>query len=106
MKRVDANQSKIVKELRSIGATVQSLADLGDGCPDILVGTQGKNFLFEIKDWKQPPSKRRLTPKEKLWQESWRGQVHTIETFSEALTILGLAVEASVYAKTNSPIRS
>jgi hypothetical protein len=87
-RRIDANQSKIVRELRSIGASVQSLADLGDGCPDILVGAQGKNFVFEIKDWKQPPSKRRLTPKEKIWHESWRGQVHVIETFSEALEVL------------------
>ena len=88
MKRVDANQSLIVKELRAIGATVQSLADLGKGVPDLLVGWRGQNWLMEIKDWKQPPSKRRLTPDEKKWHQSWNGQVHVVETFDEALKII------------------
>jgi hypothetical protein len=87
-KRVDANQSSIVRALREIGASVQSLADLGKGVPDIAVGYRGKNFLFEIKDWKQPPSKRRLTPDEKKWHQSWNGQVHVVETFDEALKII------------------
>lgn len=87
-KRVDANQSLIVKQLRAIGATVQSLADLGKGVPDLLVGWRGKNWLMEIKDWKQPPSKRRLTPDEKKWHQSWNGQVHVVETFDEAMKII------------------
>lgn len=87
-KRVDANQSLIVKDLRRIGASVQSLADLGKGVPDIAVGYRGQNFFFEIKDWRQPPSKRRLTPDEKKWHQSWQGQVHVIETFNEALKII------------------
>ena len=87
-KRIDANQSLIVKELRAIGATVQSLADLGKGVPDLLVGWRGQNWLMEIKDWKQPPSKRRLTPDEKKWHRSWNGQVHVVETFDEALKII------------------
>jgi hypothetical protein len=87
-KRVDANQSLIVRELRAVGATVQSLADLGKGAPDLLVGWRGKNWLIEIKDWKQPPSKRRLTPDEKKWHQTWNGQVNVVETFDEALKII------------------
>lgn len=87
-KRVDANQSTIVRALRDIGASVQSLADLGKGVPDLLVGYRGNNWLMEVKDWKQPPSKRRLTPDEKKWHQSWNGQVHVVETFDEALKII------------------
>lgn len=87
-KRVDANQSSIVRDLRRVGATVQSLAEVGSGCPDLLVGYRGQNHLMEIKDWKQPPSKRRLTPHEKKWHQSWQGQVHVVETFDEALKII------------------
>jgi hypothetical protein len=89
-KRIDANQSKIVKELRALGAIVQSLADLGDGVPDLLVAFRGRNWLFEVKDWRQPPSKRRLTPKEKQWHLSWAtaGQVSVIETTEDALKVL------------------
>lgn len=88
MKRTDGNHSRVVKELRQMGVSVQSIADIGDGCPDILCGFRGVNVILEIKDWKQPPSKRRLTPKEKLWHEGWRGQVQTIETSAEAFSII------------------
>lgn len=90
MKRVDGNHSRIVKELRQVGAVVQSIADLGDGVPDILVAYRGRNWLFEIKDWRQPPSKRRLTPKEKQWHAFWlvAGQVAVVETSEEALKVM------------------
>lgn len=87
-KRTDGNHKEIVKALREIGASVQSLAELGSGVPDILVGFRGKNYTFEIKDWRQPPNKRKLTPDEKKWHELWTGQVAVIETFNEALAIL------------------
>ena len=48
-KRVDMNQPEIVADLRGIGATVQHLHMVGKGCPDILVGFRGNNWLFEIK---------------------------------------------------------
>jgi hypothetical protein len=89
-KRVDANQSTIVKELRKLGAVVQSIADLGAGAPDLLVAYKGRNWLFEVKDWRQPPSKRRLTPQEKQWHQLWQtaGQVSVIETTEDALKVM------------------
>ena len=48
-KRVDDNQTKIVKELRGEGMTVQHLHGVHGGCPDIVVGYKGKNYMFEIK---------------------------------------------------------
>lgn len=62
--RIDANQPDIVKALRKMGAFVQSLAAVGDGCPDLLVGFRGKTYLIEVKDGDKPPSKRALTPAE------------------------------------------
>jgi hypothetical protein len=44
--------------LRSAGATVQSLAGVGKGVPDLLVGFKGQTLLFEVKDGFKPPSKR------------------------------------------------
>ena len=50
--RTDSNHEEIVKALRAVGATVQSLAGVGHGVPDLLVGYQGKTSdtfgLFEI----------------------------------------------------------
>lgn len=86
--RLDANHNDIVRALRASGCSVQSLASLGGGAPDILVGIDGHNYLFEIKDPTKPPSKRRLTPEEESWHLGWRGQVHIIETLGDALEVL------------------
>ena len=48
--KVDANQAEIVQALRQIGAVVQSLAAVGNGCPDLLVGYRNRLFLLELKD--------------------------------------------------------
>lgn len=71
--KVDANQAEIVAALRSAGATVQSLAEIGDGCPDLLVGLAGKTVLIEVKDSAQPPSKRQLTDDQSRWHGAWCG---------------------------------
>lgn len=71
--KVDANQAEIVAALRQAGATVQSLAEIGDGCPDLLVGLAGKTVLIEVKDSAQPPSKRQLTDDQLRWHGAWAG---------------------------------
>jgi arginine repressor len=90
--RVDDNQAEIVAALRAAGCTVQSLAAVGRGCPDLLVGrtrstgTQ-RNYLLEIKDGAKPPSRRKLTPDEQAWHAAWRGQVAVVESVDEALEV-------------------
>jgi hypothetical protein len=91
-KRTDRNQNQIVEALRAIGATVQHLHELGQGCPDLLVGHKGLNYVLEVKDPSQVPSKRRLTPDEKEWHAEWRGQVATVETVEEAYAAIGVTV--------------
>ena len=49
-KKVDSNQTRVVKALRELGATVQHLHAVGKGCPDLLVGYKGSNYLLEVKD--------------------------------------------------------
>lgn len=83
--RVDANQEVIIAALRKIGASVQPLHTVGDGCPDLLVGWRGVNSLLEVKDGKQPPSKRRLNALQTSWRDSWRGSVHKVESVQDAL---------------------
>jgi len=71
--RTDRNQTEIVEALRAAGASVYSLAAVGDGIPDLLCGFRGKTALIEVKDSQQPPSKRQLTPDQLDWHGSWRG---------------------------------
>ena len=86
--RTDANQREIVDGLRKRGATVQVLSSVGGGCPDILVGYYGRNYLLEIKDGKKPPSARELTPEEKDWHYCWQGRVSTVEDLDEAWAVI------------------
>lgn len=71
--KVDDNHDEIVKVLRQMGASVQSLAAIGKGCPDLLVGYKGKNILIEIKDGRKPPSQRKLTEQQLDWMTYWNG---------------------------------
>lgn len=89
--KVDANQAEIVAALEAAGCSVQSLAPVGNGCPDLLVGCAGKNLLLEVKDPAQPPHKRRLNSHQKPWHAEWRGVAHLVETVDQALCIVAHA---------------
>ena len=88
-RRVDANQGEIVKALRQIpGCTVSSLAAVGKGMPDLLVGYMGTNYLLECKDGSKPPSQRKLTPDQVKWHGSWGGSVHIVTSHEDALEVI------------------
>lgn len=87
--KVDGNHAEIASALRAAGCSVQSLAAIGAGCPDLLVGTERVNVLLEIKDPTQSPSDRRFTPAQKRWHAEWRGTAHVVETIEQALFVVG-----------------
>ena len=89
--KIDANQEQVVSALRAAGATVQSLAGVGVGVPDLLVGYQGKTILFEVKDGHKPPSARRLTEDQLKWHGAWRGgPLAVVDSVDAALRVLGV----------------
>lgn len=88
--KVDSNHKAIREALESAGASVQSMANLGRGCPDLLVGLRGQNFVLEVKDGSIPPSKRKLTEHEANWIHTWRGQVDVVYNAQDALACVGL----------------
>jgi Holliday junction resolvase len=67
--KVDDNQRAIVEALRKCGASVQSLAAVGHGVPDLLVGWAGRTWLVEVKHAKRGT----LTPEQVEWHRDWRG---------------------------------
>ena len=89
--KVDANHTQVVMALQAAGATVQSLAAVGQGVPDLLVGFQGKTLLMEVKDGQKPPSARRLTEQQITWHGAWRGgPVAIVDGVDAALRALGV----------------
>jgi len=83
-KRVDTNQTQIVKALRDMGCTVEHLHAVGKGCPDIIVGFKARNFLLEIKDG----DKKVLTPDQINWHRLWKGQVNVVTSIDDAKNLI------------------
>jgi len=81
--KVDGNQAEIVEALRQIGCSVQSLASVGDGCPDLLVGYRGRNVLVEVKR-----AKGRITEDQWRWRNGWVGQAAIVRTVTDAVNLI------------------
>jgi len=87
--RRDGNHPKIKQELIDAGCSVCDLADLGKGCPDILVGWQGRTYgPYEIK---MPGGE--LTPDEAIWWAAWRGGGKIVYRADDVLRDIGAVVQ-------------
>lgn len=82
--KVDANQDAIVSALRAAGASVQSLAPIGKGCPDLLVAFRKAMFLMEVKRGNAKPN-----PMQYDWHAGWMAEVYVVRTPDEALRVIG-----------------
>ena len=97
--RIDRNHVEIVAALRKAGAFVFSLAGVGKGVPDLLIGYCGKTALIEIKDGAKPPSARRLTPDQLAWHGSWLGgTLAVVDSVDAALRVLAVMRAGEVTA--------
>lgn len=91
--RTDDNQTEIVDALRRVGCSVQSLADIGQGCPDLLIGHPVRGlFLLEVKDGNKSPSRRKRTMKQVIWHAEWKWPVHVVNSVDEALEAVGIRI--------------
>jgi Holliday junction resolvase len=90
--RTDANQRQIVAALRQAGFSVCLLSAAGHGgvpgCPDLVCGGRGTNWLIEVK---APGGK--LTPDQVRWHAEWRGQVAIVRSVDDALRVVGVLPE-------------
>lgn len=101
---VDCNQPEIVAALRGAGASVQLLHAVGCGCPDLLVGFRGENYLLEVKDGEKPPSERLLTAAQEKWHATWRGRKTIVRSVAEAFDAIGIFVARPGESEFLSPV--
>ena len=75
--KVDKNQSDMIRTLRDDGCSLFSLAGMGKGCPDLLVGIASKTYLVEVKDGSRYGKSRSiesmLTKDQKTFIAMWTG---------------------------------
>ena len=85
--KVDSNQSEIERAARKLGCSWLSLAPLGFGAPDALIGHAGPrgrhNLLIEIK-----PDDRALESAQTKFHLEWRGQVAVVRSVDDLLRLL------------------
>jgi hypothetical protein len=82
----DANHHEIVNVLLAAHCSVVELHQLGDGVPDLLVGSSVVgNALMEIKT-----DDGELTPDQVTFHREWRGPIVTVRNVDEALAAAGL----------------
>lgn len=78
--RLDTTQHAIVDALLAAGYKVQTLAQVGAGCPDLLISRDRRMWLIECKS---PGGK--LTPMQERWIDTWADEVYVCETPEQAL---------------------
>jgi hypothetical protein len=98
-RRVDGNQSEIVKALTACYFSVEDLSAVGGGLTDLLVGGQmrcphcstmfAQNKLIEIKN---AATGGDLNKRQRRWFDEWRGQRVKVYTAEEALRACGVKV--------------
>jgi ABC-type sulfate transport system substrate-binding protein len=82
--KVDTNHAEVVQALQKAGASVQSLAQIGQGCPDVLVAFRNDMFLLEIKH-----GKGKTNELQKRWHVAWNAPVHVVYGVDDALRAVG-----------------
>lgn len=81
--RVDSNHQAVAEEFRRLGCSVLSLAQVGRGCPDLLIGIGGLNLLAEVKT-----SVGKLTPDQENFFVSWNGWISIVRSVEDARNLV------------------
>lgn len=83
--KVDDNHAEIRRAYRHLGCTVKDTHMIGQGFPDMIVALFGFNELVEVKDGSKIPSKRKLTPDEIEFHNTWNSKVWIIESVDDVV---------------------
>ena len=75
--RRDRNHIEIRDAFRNLGFAVKDVADLKNFC-DLIVSKNGRTWCIEVKDGELPPSKRKLTEGEDIFQHNWKGNYEIV----------------------------
>ena len=90
---------------RQMGCSVHDTSEVGDGFGDFVIGYRGRNLIIEVKDGERPPSKRKLTPDQVEFHESWRGQKAVVKDFQELSDVISSDQSKYRYQKCKMMLR-
>lgn len=85
--KIDSNQKAIIQRLREIPSlSVVSIASVGNGIPDIIIGYKNFNYLIELKS----SSTSKLTEQEIKFVKGWNGNVAVCYNLDQVLQVIGI----------------
>lgn len=77
----DKNHAEVVGWYKQAGCSVLDLADIGGGCPDLLIGCAGVEGFAEVKQEGEG-----LRPNQETFHRDWRGgKPWTVSTLSNVI---------------------
>ncbi len=86
----DSNHDAIADALKQKGCSVVSLAEVGHGVPDLLVGFNGQTFLLEVKVKSKDV---RIRPSQERFYANWKGGVGAIvHSVEEAWVVISQTI--------------
>jgi hypothetical protein len=90
--KVDRNQPEIVSALRKVGADVVSLAAVGDGIPDLLVGYSRRDGADRGEGRHEAAERAAADLDDQIgWHAAWRGgRCVVASSVAEALAAIGV----------------
>lgn len=91
--RTDATQTTIVQGLRGIGVPVAITSDVGNGFPDSVVSSRGRNYLMEFKSGSSRDPDKVLTEDQREFCRRWNAPVYIVWSLAGAMFALGISTE-------------
>lgn len=85
--RTDGNQTEIIKYFLDSACSVLNISALPNCC-DIVVSKHGRSIFVEIKNGKNPPSKRKLTSGEVAFKTVTLGIWRLVESEKDAQNVI------------------
>jgi hypothetical protein len=80
-RKVDTIQRPLVTLLEAHGATFQSMAAVGRGCPDGIVGFLGETAVVEFKSGARAAKRKSKTADQQAeWRRKWKGSMCWVVT--------------------------
>lgn len=97
----DGNHAELRDGLRAGGLLVADTGGMGDGFPDLVVGSRRPPCptcrrrpltMLEVKDGRRPPSARKLSEDEEKFHAIWGDHVRVVESLEAAYGALGIDI--------------
>lgn len=90
-RKVDRNHGPVVDAFELAGCSVLSIASVGNGAPDLVIGCAGRSHLVEVKPDTRVKAVSNQRANQVAWATKWRGgAVHVVRTTSEAFELANL----------------